>query len=335
MKNKKMVLWIALMVTEMLLLGCSKKAEAQENPKTGSAKTVVYNSESDFETKPYFNSYDEDDERNGTIIITAYKGNAKIVNIPEKIKGEPVIIINENAFANTNITSVTIPNTVTYIAKLAFKDCSKLTNITIPDSVVGVGQGAFSNCTSLTTVNIGKGFNGGGVNIFFRCINLKTINIDSDNERFSSANGMLLSKDKTILYEYPSASGTFTIPDSVTEIGDLIFAENTRITNITIPNSVTEIGLSAFRNCTSLTSINIPSSVTKIRDGVFARCTSLTSVTFENGSNIQDTDFGKYAFPEGGDDNYYDTHNTLKTAYSTGKAGTYTRQKNGSTWTKK
>jgi len=80
----------------------------------------------------------------------------------------------------------------------------------------------------------------------------------------------------------------------------------------------------------TLVGITIPSSVTSIGDYAFYSCTSLTSVTFATGSNISDDNFGDDAFPEedGGGD-------TLKTAYSTGKAGTYTRETNGSTWTKK
>jgi len=63
----------------------------------------------------------------------------------------------------------------------------------------------------------------------------------------------------------------------------------------------------------------------------FAKCTNLTSVMFATGSNI--TDFGYEAFPEGY--NGVSRDDTLITAYSTGKAGTYTRLANGSTWTKK
>jgi hypothetical protein len=74
----------------------------------------------------------------------------------------------------------------------------------------------------------------------------------------------------------------------------------------------------------------IPSSVTSIGDRAFIGCSSLTSVTFA-GNNITDGDFGIIAFPEGSSGYGGET---LKTAYSTGKAGTYTRAANGSTWTK-
>jgi hypothetical protein len=84
-----------------------------------------------------------------------------------------------------------------------------------------------------------------------------------------------------------------------------------------------------FSNCSSLESVTIPYSVTTIGQEVFGG-TSLTSVTFATGSNIPDTSFGGNTFPEisnGNDNGFMD-------AYGTGKAGTYTRAANGSTWTK-
>jgi len=101
------------------------------------------------------------------------------------------------------------------------------------------------------------------------------------------------------------------------------------LTGIILPSSVEKIGQGAFQNCENLTSITIPSSVTSIGQSAFAG-TGLTSVTFATGSNIADESFGQYAFPEGSNG----SGNSLKNAYSTGKAGTYTRTGN-STWTKK
>jgi hypothetical protein len=84
----------------------------------------------------------------------------------------------------------------------------------------------------------------------------------------------------------------YTIPDSVTSIGDgtfysgnfISFAEGafygcTSLTSVTIPNSVTVIGTYAFHGCTSLTSVTIPDSVSSIGSYAFEGCTSLTSVT--------------------------------------------------------
>jgi len=76
--------------------------------------------------------------------------------------------------------------------------------------------------------------------------------------------------------------------------------------------------------------VTIPGSITSIGYYAFYRCDNLTSVTFATGSNISSNNFGGDAFPESGPSN-----ETLKTAYSTGKAGTYTRAANGDTWTKR
>jgi len=100
------------------------------------------------------------------------------------------------------------------------------------------------------------------------------------------------------------------------------------VININIPTQiagkqVTGIRSGAFLNCFSLTSVTIPSSVTIIGDSAFNNCSKLTSVTFEIGSNISDNNFGE---------NVFGSNNLLKTAYSTGKAGTYTKA--NSNWTK-
>ena len=142
----------------------------------------------------------------------------------------------------------------------------------------------------------------------------------------------MYNKNKTNLIKYPSQkTGTsFTIPDSVTSIGDSAFYYCS-LTSITIPASVTSIGVSAFFNNAWLTSITIGNGVTSIGGSAFLGCVSLTSVTFASGSDIANANFGSSAFPEGSTG---DGGNTLKTAYSTGKAGTYTRAASGTTWTK-
>jgi len=132
-------------------------------------------------------------------------------------------------------------------------------------------------------------------------------------------------------FSYCSSLVSVTIPDSVTIIRYNAFMYCSNLVSVTIPNTVTTIEESSFKNCTSLTSITIPASVTSIQYFAFTSCTSLTNVTFATESNIANNDFGSSAFPEG---SYGNGGNTLKTAYSTGKAGTYTRDENGATWTR-
>ena len=191
--------------------------------------------------------------------------------------------------------SYAIPNSVTSIGDSAFSGCSSLTSVTIPDSVTSIGKWAFSECKSLTSVTIPGSVTSIGVGAFASCTSLTGIWVAEGSSHYSSdASGVLFNKDMTTLVQCPGAFAAYTIPDSVTRIGERAFYYCTSLTSVTIPNSVRSIGKWAFRGCSSLTSVTIPNSVTSIDDGTFASCTSLTSVTIPNSV----TYFGEWAFDD-------------------------------------
>lgn len=89
---------------------------------------------------------------NTAVIVKHYRGAAADVTIPSRYKGKPVTAINNAAFPNSAVTSVTIPDSVTSIPDAAFYNCGNLETIHIPVSVTSIGVYAFADCPSLMTV---------------------------------------------------------------------------------------------------------------------------------------------------------------------------------------
>ena len=184
------------------------------------------------------------------------KDGRKLLKAPQKLDGTYSIrkgtkIICDEAFSDwskfigcSSLTSLVIPDSVTYIGDNAFSSCRSLTDIVIPDSVTSIGNNAFWNCCSLTDIVI--------------------------------PNSVISIGDKA--FEYCSSLSNIVIPDGVTSIGDWAFGGCSSLTDIVIPDSVTSIGGYAFWYCESLTDIVIPNSVTGIGDKAFFDCKSLSSL---------------------------------------------------------
>jgi hypothetical protein len=193
----------------------------------------------------------------------------------------------------TNLASVTIGANLTSIPYEAFAGCGSLTSVAIPNNVTNIGVQAFAFCASLTNIMIGNGLVSLGGQAFIYCTSLTTITVAALNSAYSSVDGVLFNKNQTTLIQYPAGKvGSYTIPNSVTSIGDSAVDYCTNLTNVTIPNSVTSISARAFCWCTSLTSLTIGNSVTNISYSAFGGCLSLTNITIPNSvSSIGDSAF--------------------------------------------
>jgi len=175
--------------------------------------------------------------------------------------------------------SLTIPSSITSIGLAAFMGCSGFTgSLIIPSSVTSIAQSAFDACTGFTgALTIPSSVISIGNNAFTSYNGL--ITVDMANLNYSSIDGVLFNKDKTILMQCPtSKTGSYTIPSSVTSIGVYAFFRCKSFTgSLTIPSSVTSIGYAAFYACSGFTgSLVLPSSVTSIGAIAFDGCRSFT-----------------------------------------------------------
>lgn len=166
------------------------------------------------------------------------------VVIPSTFKGIPVTRIADSAFDLCDMTSLTIPDSVTSIGEGAFKSCRYLTNVSLPNSITSIGKETFRYCRALRNINIPNSVTSIGEYAFYECECLTNIEI----------------------------------PDSVISIGKDAFTLCKSLTQVTLGNSLQTIGKYAFDNCINLQNIILPESLTCIDSLAFAHCDSFTHI---------------------------------------------------------
>ena len=193
----------------------------------------------------------------------------------------------------SSLVGVTIPNSVTTIDAVAFLECISLTDVTIPNSVQTIGNGAFSRCQSLTAITIPNSVTSIGEAVFRQCINLEDISVEIGNAAYDSrdnCNAIIETASNTLI----AACENTIIPNSVTAIARLAFADITSLTSITIPNSVTTIGEWGFYGCNGLQEVTMGNGLSYIGGHAFRDCYSLAAITIPNSVTF----IGEWAFDE-------------------------------------
>ncbi len=160
--------------------------------------------------------------------------------------------------------------------------------------ITSIGWSAFENCVNLTSINIPKSVTSISDDVFNGCKNLENITVESGNSTYSSIDGVLCNKDKTVIVFYPvnKKYDNYKIPSSITSIGWRAFQNCDNLKTVTLSKNLTAIEGYAFYNCSNLSSITIPGSVSIISDGAFENCTSLASITISDSIEY----IGEWAF---------------------------------------
>lgn len=164
-------------------------------------------------------------------VITGYKGNPEIINLPSRIDGMPVTEIRENAFYK----------------------CTSLKEIVIPESVSKIGDYAFFECTSLETAGISAKISEIPEGAFYGCENLKNINL----------NASITSIDDYAFFGCRNIT-EFNFPISITDIGAYSFAGCSALCEVSVSGKLKNIEPYSFYNCESLERINLPDSLLSI-----------------------------------------------------------------------
>lgn len=170
----------------------------------------------------------------------------------------------EGHFTQTNV-----------VGKAMLASCKKLKRIVLPLQTTKIEADAFRNCSSLHTIEVPTLVE--SIETSAGCTALAEINVQAGNSHYSSKDGVLLSGDgKSILWFPMGKEGEYTLPSTVTTVGDYAF-RNCRIETFRFADGLTSIGKYAFYN-SSVKEVSLPSTVKQIPTGLFQKCAYLTTV---------------------------------------------------------
>ncbi|HWQ75562.1 MAG TPA: leucine-rich repeat protein, partial [Syntrophomonas sp.] len=221
----------------------------------------------------------------GSVEITAYKGNYFDLLIPSAIHTRQVDSIGEVFFADRPrrredqrivckaLRTVAIEAGIRVIGNHAFDGCSSLEKIQIPDSVTEIGDYAFRNCVALQAIILPSGLRKIGRQAFSGCAALREITLPDRVEWIGPR-----------VFEDCPALADITLPQTaIWESGDGVFRNCAALKNLEFPDNFPQIGAGIFENCYSLEAIRIPKAVEEIGPRSFAGCHSLHEVILPPG----------------------------------------------------
>lgn len=263
-------------------------------------------------------------EDGNTITITEYNGTDADVVIPSNIDGYTVSILGNGSLVSAEhgsfsvfyyssyIKTIKLPNTIKRINSIAFYGCKNLTSIELNEGLEIIENQAFYGCEKLEKIIIPSTVNSiicnNELSPFYGCDELISITVHSDNQYYSSVDGVLFNNNKTILMSYPSSKKdeSYTVPESVEHIYGQAF-NNSYIKYISISQYTSAMegnkftdkydNTSAILGCTNLQSITV--------DELNENYSSEDGILYNKDKSIL------LVYPSGKEENYYSIPNTV------------------------
>lgn len=194
-----------------------------------------------------------------------------------------VIEIGDYAFqACPNLKQIVLPDTVEAIGMWAFADTG-LTSLTIPANVTKLGESFVLNCASLTALYIAP------ENTNYEIVDGLLYDIPGKTLCYAlpDVSGAVVIRDGTVrigsnvFNEHDITS--VQLPDSLQKIGGGAFSSCRGLMEISLPEGLTSIGNHAFYGCMQIEKLVLPEGLKYLGSGAFGRCRALTEVTIPEG----------------------------------------------------
>ncbi len=206
------------------------------------------------------------------------------ITIPKSITTIGYSAFSETSLTQTNYTgdiaswcTIDMDSNPIYYSKNLYINNVEVTSLIIPDGVTKINRSAFAHCLSIISVSMPNSVIEIGTDAFAHCTNLKSVTLSNSLKSFSC-------------FEYCTSLQEITLYDGVEEVGG--FRGCTSLTSVTLPNTVKVIKERAFNECTALSTINTPTHLTTIGDWAFYECDNLRTFTIPNSV----TTIGEHAF---------------------------------------
>lgn len=247
------------------------------------------------------------------VTITKYVGEQVRVAIPAEIDGQPVVALADEAFYETGVRWVDVPDSVQTIGEYCFSGCSFLQTLNLPEGLTALPDGMLESCFRLLELTIPDSVMTIGESVFWGNFYLSELRLPASLEKLGGYNfvmaeclerfivpegnkavktlddgTVLLSADGTRFIRYCGwqERGSYTIPEGVESIAAFAFADWGQLQEIVVPEGVTTIEGSAFISLRGLQRLTLPASATELGG---------TGITGDSGLSIQPLDGEKAA----------------------------------------
>lgn len=249
----------------------------------------------------YYNPPSQENTGKVSLTLPGYISHANPTNKDADGNGEQpqtytVVGVNGGVFKGfSQLCGITFAPTYERIGAEAFMNCPLFGSLTFNEGLKEIRDRAFYGCPSITETTIRAGVTSVGAGVFANCASLKKISVEVGNERYCNVDGVLYSKDKTELIQWPAARPVETPTGSEYTIGseecpvrviaDRAFEGCIYLYEIKgLYSTVTTIGERAFYGCTGLRQAKIPDTVLKIEDSAFSNCSPSLTILCNKGS---------------------------------------------------